>query len=166
VMAGLEAVKARGFVDESRIALTGYSYGGYMTVWLAGHYSGWRVAVAGAAVTDNFDWYNLADYNVTWGLGMNGSPWLNDNAENYWRQSPLAYAHRIRTPMLILSGTHDRRVTVTQSYKLYHALKDNGVPVQFIAYPDSGHWPEEPVHERDMLRRWIEWIDLHFRGPS
>jgi dipeptidyl aminopeptidase/acylaminoacyl peptidase len=166
VMAGIAAVKAAGMVDEHRVAVSGFSYGGLMTVWLTAHYPGWRAAVAGAAVTDNFDWYNLADYNVAWGLGMNGSPWLNGNAENYWEQSPIAHAHRIRTPTLIISGTRDRRVTITQSYKLYHALKDNGVPVQFIAYPDSEHAIAEPVHERDAYRRWMGWIDRHFSGSG
>jgi dipeptidyl aminopeptidase/acylaminoacyl peptidase len=81
---------------------------------------------------------------------------------NYWRQSPMAYAHQIRTPTLILSATGDERVTVSQSYKLYHALKDNGVEVQFIAYPVSGHFPPDPVHRRDVRRRWVEWIAEHF----
>jgi dipeptidyl aminopeptidase/acylaminoacyl peptidase len=163
VMAGVEALKKRGIVDESRMAVSGWSYGGYMTVWLTSHYDGWRAAMAGAAVTDWFDWYNLADYNVWAGYGLGGSPWLNDNAENYWRQSPIAYAHQIRTPTLILSTTGDPRVTVTQSYKLYHALKDNGVPVKFIAYPVGGHFPPDPVHRRDVYRRWVDWIEEHFR---
>lgn len=163
VMAGVEALKRRGIVDESRMAVSGWSYGGYMTVWLTSHYGGWRAAMAGAAVTDWFDWYNLADYNVWAGYGLGGSPWLNDNAENYWRQSPIAYAHQIRTPTLILSTTGDPRVTVTQSYKLYHALKDNGVPVKFIAYPVSGHFPPDPIHQRDVYRRWVDWIEEHFR---
>jgi dipeptidyl aminopeptidase/acylaminoacyl peptidase len=162
VMAGVAAVKARGIVDDSRIAVSGWSYGGYMTAWLTGHYQGWAAAVAGAAVTDWFDWYDLADMNVWAGYGLGGSPWLNDNAANYWKQSPIAYAHKIRTPTLILSDTEDPRVTVTQSYKLYHALKDNGVQVQFIAYPIPGHFPADPVHQRDVFRRWIDWIDRHF----
>ncbi len=166
VMAGVEALKRRGIVDESRVAVSGWSYGGYMTVWLTSHFDGWRAAMAGAAVTDWFDWYNLADYNVWAGYGLGGSPWLNDNAENYWRQSPIAYAHQIRTPTLILSTTGDPRVTVTQSYKLYHALKDNGVPVRFIAYPVGGHFPPDPLHQRDLYRRWIAWIDEHFRGTT
>jgi dipeptidyl aminopeptidase/acylaminoacyl peptidase len=87
------------------------------------------------------------------GLGLGGSPWKNDNAANYWRQSPMAYAHQIRTPTLILSTSGDPRVTVTPSYKLYHALKDNGVPVQFIAYPTGGHFPPDPVHQRDVRRQ-------------
>lgn len=164
VMAGIAAVKSLGIVDEERVAVSGWSYGGYMTTWLASHYPGWRAAVAGAAVTDWFDWYNLADWNRWAGYGLGGSPWLDGNAANYWRQSPMAYAHQIRTPTLILSNTADQRVTVTQSYKLYHALKDNGVPVQFIAYPIGGHWPQDPVHERDVHRRWMEWIAERFRS--
>lgn len=166
VMAGVKAVKALGVVDESQVAVSGWSYGGYMTAWLTSHYQGWRAAVAGAAVTDWYDWYSLADLNVWAGFGLNGSPWRNNNAANYWRQSPMAYAHLIKTPTLILSDVGDPRVTVTQSYKLYHALKDNGVEVQFIAYPIGGHFPADPVHQRDVYRRWIGWIDQHFKGAT
>jgi dipeptidyl aminopeptidase/acylaminoacyl peptidase len=162
VMSGVEVVKALGIVDESRIAVSGWSYGGYMTAWLTAHYDGWAAAVAGAAVTDWFDWYNMADMNVWAGYGLGGSPWLNDNAMNYWRQSPMAYAHQIRTPTLILSDTGDERVTVSQSYKLYHALEDNGVEVKFVVYPVGGHFPGDPVHQRDVRRRWVEWIAEHF----
>jgi dipeptidyl aminopeptidase/acylaminoacyl peptidase len=162
VMSGIQVLKDRGIVDKSRIAVSGWSYGGYMTAWLTAHYDGWRVAMAGAAVTDWFDWYSMADMNTWAGFGLDGSPWLNDNAMNYWRQSPMAYAHQIRTPTLILSTTGDERVTVSQSYKLYHALKDNGVEVQFILYPVGGHFPGDPVHQRDLRRRWVEWIADHF----
>ncbi len=165
VMSGIAALKQRGLVDENRMAVSGWSYGGYMTAWLTAHYQGWKAAVAGAAVTDWFDWYNLADMNTWAGFGLGGSPWRNDNAMNYWKQSPMAYAHQIKTPTLILSTTGDPRVTVTQSYKLYHALKDNGTPVQFIAYPTGGHFPPDPIHQRDVRRRWIEWIAQHF-GPT
>jgi len=165
VMSGVAALTARGMIDESRMAVSGWSYGGYMTAWLTAHYQGWKAAVAGAAVTDWLDWYNLADMNTWAGFGLGGSPWLKDNAANYWRQSPMAYAHQIKTPTLILSTTGDPRVTVTQSYKLYHALKDNGTEVQFIAYPVGGHFPPDPIHQRDVRRRWVEWIAKHF-GPT
>jgi len=162
VMSGVEVLKERGIVDEARVAVSGWSYGGHMTVWLTAHFDGWAAAVAGAAATDWFDWYNTGDYNVWAGFFLGGSPWLNDNAMKYWRQSPIAYAHQIRTPTLILSDTGDERVTVGQSYKLYHALKDNGVEVKFIAYPVPGHWPGDPVHTRDLRRRWVKWIAQHF----
>lgn len=60
------------------------------------------------------------------------------------------------------STTGDERVTVSQSYELYHALKDNGVEVRFIACPVGGHFPPDPVHRRDGYRRWIDWIADHF----
>jgi len=165
VMSGVQVLKERGIVDETRVAASGWSYGGYMTVWLTAHYDGWAAAMAGAAVTDWFDWYDMADMNTWAGYGLGGSPWLNDNAMNYWRQSPIAYAHQIRTPTLILSDTGDERVTVSQSYKLYHALKDNGTEVSFVAYPVPGHFPADPVHQRDVRRRWVEWIAHHFAEP-
>ena len=166
VMSGVDVLKNRGIVDETRVAISGWSYGGFMTVWLTAHYDGWAAAVAGAAVTDWFDWYNMANMNTWAGYGLGGSPWLNDNAMNYWKQSPMAYAHRIRTPTLILSDTGDERVTISQSYKLYHALKDNGVEVKFIAYPIPGHFPADPVHRRDISRRWVEWIADHFETAA
>lgn len=166
VMSGVQVLKERGMVDETRVAVSGWSYGGYMTAWLTAHYDGWAVAMAGAAVTDWFDWYSMADMNTWAGYGLDGSPWLNDNAMNYWRQSPMAYAHQIRTPTLILSDSGDERVTVSQSYKLYHALKDNGVEVKFIIYPVPGHFPADPVHRRDLRRRWVEWIAQHFERSA
>lgn len=161
VMAGIDTIKKLGFIDDDKIAISGWSYGGFMTVWLTSHYHGWKAAVAGAAVTDWFDWYNMADLNKWSGLGLGGSPWLNNNAEKYRRQSPITYAHQIKTPTLIMSNTLDPRVSVSQSYKLFHNLKDNGVETKFIAYPISGHFPQDPVHTKDVYRRWIEWIKTH-----
>jgi len=164
VMTGIEAIKALGIVDETRIAISGWSYGGYLTAWLTAQHSNWRAAVAAAAVTDWYDSYSLSDANEFFGFGLGGSPWLRNNAANYWRQSPMAYAQQIRTPMLILSTTGDVRVPVTQSYKLFRALRDNAVPVRFVAYAQGGHMPSDPVNQRDWYRRWLEWIDECFRA--
>src|SRR5215510_8525829 len=168
VMAGLDAVKKRGFVDTSRISVSGWSYGGYMTTWLLGNYQGWRVAVAGAAVTDWLDQYNLGDANVRRGAAFGGSPWTDaKRMQSYIDQSPITYASKIRTPTLVMTNTQDFRVTPTQSFKLFHALKDNGVETKFIAYPIYGHNAGDPVRQRDVQRRWIDWIDQHFReAPS
>jgi dipeptidyl aminopeptidase/acylaminoacyl peptidase len=163
VMAGIEALKKLGFVDESKIAVSGWSYGGYMTTWLMGHYQIWKVAVAGAAVTNMYDQYNLADFNVTERYIFNGSPYVGDNLKGYREQSPITYASQMKTPTLILSDTGDFRVTITQSYELFHALKDNGVPVRFFAYPVSGHFPNDPVRQMDVYRRWSEWLVDHLK---
>jgi len=168
VIAGVAALKQRGFIDASRVAVSGWSYGGYMTTWLLGNYQGWRVAVAGAAVTDWLDQYNLGDANVRRGAAFGGSPWTDaKRMQSYIDQSPITYASKIRTPTLVMTNTQDFRVTPTQSFKLFHALKDNGVETKFIAYPIYGHNAGDPVRQRDVQRRWIDWIDQHFReAPS
>ncbi len=81
----------------------------------------------------------------------------------YREQSPITYAQQIKTPTLILSDTGDFRVTITQSYQLYHALKDNGVTTRFFAYPVRGHFPEDPVRTMDIYARWIEWLDHYLK---
>jgi dipeptidyl aminopeptidase/acylaminoacyl peptidase len=105
------------------------------------------------------DQYNLGDANVRRGSAFGGSPWSSSKRlDSYREQSPMNYVARIKAPTLILSNTGDYRVPVTQSYRLYHALQDNGVPSEFIAYPLSGHSPNDPVHSRDVDRRWVAWL--------
>jgi dipeptidyl aminopeptidase/acylaminoacyl peptidase len=162
VMAGVEAVRRRGFVDPSRVAVSGWSYGGFMTVWLIGrHPAGWRAAVAGAAALDLFDMYSLSDLSVQRRHAIVGSPWTSEGL--YREQSPLTYATRIQTPTLLLANTGDTRVAVTQSYKLFHALRDNGVETRFFAYPVSGHFPADPARRKDVYRRWLGWLEDHLR---
>ena len=168
VMAGVDAVEKTGIVDVSKIAVSGWSYGGYMTSWLEGHYSVWRVAVAGAAVNNLVDEYALSDNNVGVRYGFSGlsSPWAGGTMSAYVAQSPLTYADRIKTPTLIMSDVGDTRVPITQSYEMYHELKGNGVPVDFWAYPVSGHHPGDPVRQLDIYRRWVAWIADHFGRSS
>ena len=161
IIAGIHALEASGFVDPSRIAVSGWSYGGYMTAWLIGHYHFWRAAVVGAAITDFVEQYALSDNGPATSYSLGGLPWSEKLLNLYRAQSPITYARQITTPTLILSNTGDTRVPITQSYLLYHALKDHGVPVQFFAYPIHGHSPSDPVHQGDAYRRWIAWIDDH-----
>ncbi|HZY80079.1 MAG TPA: S9 family peptidase [Cyclobacteriaceae bacterium] len=159
VMEGVKKLKKSGMIDTTRMAVTGWSYGGYMTAWLAGNYSGWKAAVAGAAVTDLVDQYNLSDGNIAWGKTL-GSPYTG-NMQAYIDQSPITYAHNIKAPTLILANTEDPRVPVTQSYKLYHALKDNGVNTRFIAWPIPLHNASDPVRAREVTKYWMGWVDEH-----
>jgi dipeptidyl aminopeptidase/acylaminoacyl peptidase len=160
VMAGVAALEKRGFIDSARMAVSGWSYGGYMTTWLLGNYpERWKAAVSGAAVTDWLDQYDYGDANVRRGAAFGGSPYTDEKRlESYREQSPITYAGKIKAPTLILSDTGDYRVPITQSFQLYHVLSDNGVTTQFIAYPVTGHSPSDPVHTRDIDRRWIAWL--------
>jgi dipeptidyl aminopeptidase/acylaminoacyl peptidase len=165
VMAGIKAIEARGIVDESRIAVGGWSYGGYMTSWLIGNYpTVWRCAVAGAPVTDIVDQYTLSDNNVQRSSQYGPSPYVGDNLHAYAVQSPITYAWKVKAPTLIMSDVGDWRVTTTQAYKLYHALRDNNVPVKFFAYPVPGHSPADPIRSRDVFRRWTAWFQQYLGG--
>jgi dipeptidyl aminopeptidase/acylaminoacyl peptidase len=161
VLAGVEMLKKRGIVDESNIAVTGWSYGGYMTSWLIGHAQFWKTAIAGAPVTNLLDQYTLSDANVARAAAIGGSPYTGDWMKHWVEQSPITYYEKMVTPTLVLQDTGDYRVTITQGYELYHALKDRGVRTQFFAYPIGGHSPADPVRIRDVYRRWIEWLDLY-----
>ena len=159
VMAGLTQLKNSGMIDMNRVGVTGWSYGGYMTVWLAGHYPGWKAAMAGAAVTDWVDQYDLGDGNVNVANAIGGSPWIGNNMQKYIEQSPITAANKITAPTLILANTDDPRVPVSQSYKLYHALKDNGVTTKFLAWPIPAHNASDPVRQMELRKLWIGWMD-------
>ncbi len=164
VMAGLAAVEKLGIVDSSRIGVTGWSYGGYMTTWLTGHYpSTWKAAVAGAALTDWIMDYTISYYQTGDLYFFGGSPWTA-KYQNIWReQSPIAYAHNVTAPTLIMGDVGDPNVPLVNSYEWYHALRDNGVPVEFYAYPVDTHFPRDIVRTTDVYRRWVGWMSQHLK---
>jgi dipeptidyl aminopeptidase/acylaminoacyl peptidase len=164
IMAGIAALEKQGFIDESRIGVSGWSYGGFMTSWLISHHHIWKAAVSGASPNSRANQYNLSDYNIIEGFQFGGSPWKKEYAKAYEEQSPITYAGAITTPTLILHDTGDPTVPITNSYAMYHALKDNGVTVKFIAIPVAGHYPDgAPVHLSDIDRVWLDWFDEYLK---
>lgn len=158
VMAGVAMLERRGLVDPKRMAVTGWSYGGYMTTWLAGHYPVWKAAVAGAAVTDWRQMYDLADGNIGI-IGQTGiSPYVAGGADANWKQSPASAQDRITAPTLIMSDTGDFRVPITQSFSLYRALQDNHVETEFYAIPTGGHFPGDPIQAMAVFDKWVDWV--------
>jgi dipeptidyl aminopeptidase/acylaminoacyl peptidase len=163
IMAGIAAVERLGVVDESRIAVSGWSYGGQLTAWLIGHHT-WKAAVAGAAATDIPVDYAIGDYNVLDRHFYGGPLWASGTGHQlYIDQSPITYAWNMTTPTLIMASVYDATVPVAHSYELYRALLDRGVPTQFIAYPSAEHFPSDPVLAEDIYRRWLAWLDRYLR---
>ncbi len=164
IMAGIAALEKQGFIDDSRVAVGGWSYGGFMTSWLISHYHTWKAAVSGAAGNSRIDKYSLAEDGVLMRYRWGGSPWKKEYTKAYEVQSPITYASEITTPTLILHDTGDPNVSIADAYLLYHALKDNGVTVKFIAIPVAQHFPyDSPVRESDIYRYWIDWLDQYVK---
>jgi dipeptidyl aminopeptidase/acylaminoacyl peptidase len=162
IRAALDAVKARGIVDTSRIAVSGWSYGGVMTTWMIARYHDWRVAVAGAPVTDMLaDYATADDINADREL-FRGSPWVGDNRADYVAQSPITFVKDVTTPVLLMSDRGDQRVSPVSAYEFFHALRDMGKPVDMVVYPVDGHFPSDPVRSADVNRRWVDYIAQYF----
>jgi len=160
VVSGIDMLEKRGIVDTSRIAAVGHSYGGYMTAWLISHQHFWRCAVVADGALDWTEEYELSgEGNLAWTRdSLGGSPWDQKSAALYRTGSPITYAGQITTPTLILSGTADTTVPITESFALYHALSSRHVPVEFIGIPGGYHSPQDPVHRElyyGAIEKWV-----------
>lgn len=162
VMLGLAEIKKRPYVDVNRIGVSGWSYGGYMTAWLIGHYQGWKAAMAGAAVIDLSDDYNLNDLRL-YTRAFSDTLSTPKDLALIKEQSPITYVDQMKTPLLMISDTRDMRVPVTQSYKLFHALQERGQEVKMRLYPVPGHVPADPYRSRDVDRHWADWFSEQFK---
>ena len=162
VMAGLAALEKQGSVDATRIGVSGWSYGGYMTDWLSSHYpSTWKAAVAGAALNDWVMDYTVSYYQQGDVYFFGDSPWTVHGYQMWRTQSPIAHAQSVKAPTLIMGDVGDPNVPLVNSYEWYHALRDNGVQVEFYAYPADTHFPGDIVRTTDVYRRWVEWMTSH-----
>ncbi len=166
VISGIRMLEGRGLVDAARIAAVGHSYGGYMTGWLISHQHFWRCAVVADGAVDWTEEYELAGAgNLAWTRdSLGGSPWDARSAKLYRTGSPITYAGDITTPTLILSGTDDTVVPITESFALYHALASRHVPVEFIGIPGAHHMPQDPVHRELYYRAIDRWVQSHLRS--
>ncbi|HEX5461649.1 MAG TPA: S9 family peptidase [Steroidobacteraceae bacterium] len=160
VISGIKMLEAKGIVDTARIAAVGHSYGGYITAWLTSHQHFWRCAVVADGAVDWTEEYELSGAgNLAWTRdSLGGTPWDKQSAALYRTGSPITYAGDITTPTLILSGTDDTTVPITESFALYHALSSRGIPVKFIGIPGAHHSPQDPVHRELYYRAVDEWV--------
>jgi dipeptidyl aminopeptidase/acylaminoacyl peptidase len=162
VMTGVAMLRKRPYIDPKRTAVTGWSYGGYMTSWLIGNYPDeWQAAMAGAPVTSWEDQYNFGDGSVTVRYLFGGSPWVDGRMQAYREQSPITYATHIKTPTLVMANMEDFRVPPTQAFELYRAIKDNGVETEFIGFKGRTHASADPVNSRERARLWVDWVKRH-----
>lgn len=164
VMAGIASIEGRGVIDTTHECVGGHSYGGFMTGWIIGHDARWRCAVVGDGAVDWLQAYDLsAAGNLAWTRdSLGGSPWESAAMyERYRIDSPITYAPQVRTPTLILTGLVDQTVPFSESWTLFHALHDRGVPVRLIGIPTAHHTPHDPIRLESYEQYILEWISAH-----
>jgi dipeptidyl aminopeptidase/acylaminoacyl peptidase len=160
LIAAVDYAVAQSYADPERLAVTGYSYGGYMTNTVITRTDRFKAAASGAGhsyIAANYGhdiyqkWYN-------WELG---SPW--ENREKYDRLSPLLQAGRVTTPTIFLGGREDWNVPLINAELFYQSLRKRGVPTELVVYPGAHHggWPKE--FERDYLERVLAWFDKYVK---
>ncbi len=164
IHAGIDTLIARGYIDPRRVAVTGGSYGGYMTAWLIAHSERFACAAAARGVYNLLTQHSTSDAHELVELVFEGFPW--ENHDVLWRHSPLAYAHRITTPLLILHAERDYRVPISEAEQLFTVLRRRKQIVEFVRYPREGHEltrTGEPDHRADHMRRILDWFDRFCR---
>jgi dipeptidyl aminopeptidase/acylaminoacyl peptidase len=162
IMAGVDAVVAKGFVDDTRMAVTGGSYGGYMTAWIVGHTDRFKAAVAQRGVYNLVSFYGVTD--IPWFIRDLFDTTPTQDAAFLWKHSPLAYADQIRTPLLILHNENDFRVPISDGEQLFATIKLRGGTVEFVRFPRDGHELSrsgEPKHRVSRLQHMVAWFDKY-----
>ena len=156
IMSGVDSLIAKGVADPDRMALHGWSYGGYMCAWSITQTTRFKAASCGAALTNLYSMYGTNDIPGTLDDYFDGPPYAK--AETYWSASAMAFVTKAKTPTLILHGQADDRVPLGQGQELYLGLRKLGVPTEFVTYPREPHGFREPNHQVDKIERELAWF--------
>jgi dipeptidyl aminopeptidase/acylaminoacyl peptidase len=159
--AGVDRVIAMGVADPERLAVMGWSYGGYMTFWTITQTRRFKAAAAGAGVANLWSFTGTSDIAGFLPDYFGGEPWAQ--FESFQNHSPITHVKNVTTPTLILHGESDVRVPTSQSYEYYHALRRQGVTAKMVVYPRQPHGPTEPKFIRDIMQRHLDWVDQYVR---
>jgi len=156
-----------GVADENRVGVTGGSYGGYATAWLATRYSErFAAGVMFVGISNKISKFGTTDIPMEETLvHALGYPW--ERWELFFERSPLTHAEKGRTPLLIMGGDADPRVSPTQSMEMYRVLKTfDNVPVRLVRYPGEGHGNRRAASRYDYQLRLLRWFDHYLKGPG
>ena len=160
-VAGIDAVTKKYPVDPQRLGVTGWSYGGFMTMWTVTQTNRFRAAVAGAGIAN---WQSYYGQNLIgqWMIPFFGASVYDDPAV-YEKSSPIRFIKNVKTPTLVIVGERDAECPASQSYEFWHALKTLDVPTKLIIYPGEGHLFLEPKNQADRMDQLVAWFDKYLR---
>jgi len=164
VMNGVDyTLKKYPFVDGSRMAAAGGSYGGYMADWIATHTGRFKAIISHASVYDKVAMYATEELWFE-EHDMQGTPW--SNPESYKKWAPVTYAGELvkfKTPTLVIAGERDYRVPYTQSLEFFNALQRQGVPSKLVVFPDEGHWVLKPQNAQFWYKTFLDWLAAYLK---
>jgi dipeptidyl aminopeptidase/acylaminoacyl peptidase len=164
ILAGVDALIDSGLADPGRLGIMGWSYGGFMTSRVITKTKRFKAASVGAGVTDTISFTGVADIPPFMRSYFGAWPW--EDPALYASRTAIYNARGITTPTLIQHGEADARVPISQGWELYVALKEQGVPVEFVTYPRQGHGITEPRLIKDAMRRNLDWFERWIKGEQ
>jgi dipeptidyl aminopeptidase/acylaminoacyl peptidase len=159
VLMGVDTIVKKVPIDNNRIGLTGWSYGGFMTMWAVTQTNRFRAAVAGAGIADWKSYYGENSIDE-WMIPYFGAS-VYDDPEVYSRSSAIDFIKQVKTPTLVVVGERDGECPAPQSFEFWHALKTLGIPTQLVVYAGEGHAFHDPKDRLDVLRRTLAWFDQY-----
>ena len=157
ILTGMDVLEKRFPIDKNREGLTGWSYGGFMTMFGVTQTTRFKAAVAGAGISDWKSYYGENSIDQ-WMVPFFGKT-VYDDAAVYAKSSALEYIKNVKTPTLVVVGDRDGECPAPQSFEFWHALRAEGVKTQLVIYPNEGHGFRDPVHRRDVLERALNWFE-------
>ena len=163
LMAAVDLVAERPYVDSPRLGVHGYSYGGFMTSWTLGHTDRFVAGVVGAPCTDLYSMYGTSDIGASFGEVQWGGT-VADAAQELLFRSPITYAANVTAPVLLLHGESDYRCPISQSEEYYTLLKRLGKEVEFVRFPGSSHSFTRLGHPKmreEYLARTLGWFQKY-----
>jgi dipeptidyl aminopeptidase/acylaminoacyl peptidase len=161
VMSGVDAVLKMAPVDPEKLGITGWSYGGYMTMWTVTQTNRFKAAVAGAGIANWQSYYGENSIDE-WMLPYFGASVYDDPAV-YAKSAPITFIKQVRTPTLVVVGERDGECPSPQSYEFWHALKALGVPTELVVYAGEGHMFRKPENKRDVIARTLAWFEQYLK---
>jgi len=161
ILAGVDEVERTMPIDKNHVGFTGWSYGGYMTMWTVTQTNRFRAAMAGAGIADWLSYYGENDIDE-WMIPYFGASVYDDPAV-YAKSAPINFIKNVKTPTLVLVGERDGECPAPQSREFWHALKTFGVNTELVIYSGEGHSFIQPDHQRDVMERTIAWFDHYLK---
>jgi dipeptidyl aminopeptidase/acylaminoacyl peptidase len=161
ILAGVDEVERTMPIDKNRVGFTGWSYGGFMTMWVVTQTHRFRAAMAGAGIADWLSYYGENDIDE-WMPPYFGASVYDDPAV-YAKSAPINFIKNVKTPTLVLVGERDGECPAPQSREFWHALKTFDVNTELVIYPGEGHSFIQPDHQRDVMDRTIAWFDRYLK---